>query len=214
MTTRRGLAGRIALTFDDGPDPVWTPRVLDALADAGARATFFVVASLAERYPGLLRRAVAEGHEVALLCYRHARHNRLGAEEVLADAREGLRTLRGLGHEARDWRAPWGAVTRETEQVAADLRLRLVGWTTDSEDWRGDAADGMLGRLAPGIEAGAVVLMHDAVGPGAPRDGCGQTVELVAPLVSLAASRGLTPVPVGRMPAPLPDRNPGNIAGV
>jgi peptidoglycan-N-acetylglucosamine deacetylase len=208
------LAGHIALTFDDGPDPAWTPRVLDELWGAGARATFFVVAPLAARHPGLLRRAVAEGHEVALHCNHHARHDRMGAEEIRSDAREGLQTLRGLGHEVRDWRAPWGVVTRDTEDVATDLGLRLVGWTADSEDWRGDGTDVMLGRLAPGIENGAVVLMHDGVGPGALRDGCGRTVGLVGPLVSLVVSRDLTPVPVGRMPGPLPARNPGNVAGV
>lgn len=208
------MTGRIALTFDDGPDPVWTPRVLDALGCAGARATFFVVAPLAARHPGPLRRAVAEGHEVALHCNRHARHDRMGAEEIRSDAREGLRTLSGLGHEVRSWRTPWGVVTRVTEEVAADLGLRLVGWTADSEDWRGDEADGMLARLTPRIEEGAVMLMHDGVGPGALRHGCGRTVELVGPLVSLAASRGLAPVPVGRMPRPLPVRNPGAVAGV
>lgn len=208
------MAGHFALTFDDGPDPVWTPLVLDALADWEVRATFFVVAPLAARHPGILRRAVAEGHEVALHCNRHARHDRMAAEEIAADAREGLRTLRGLGLDAQYWRAPWGVVTRDTEHVAADLGLRLVGWTANSEDWRGEGAEGMLGRLAPGLEDGAVVLMHDGVGPGALRDGCGGTVDLIAPLLSLAASRGLTPVPVGRMLEPLPVRNPGKVAGV
>lgn len=208
------MAGHIALTFDDGPDPVWTPRVLDALGYAGARATFFVVVPLAARHPGLLRRAVAEGHEIALHCDRHARHDRMGAGEIRSDAGEGLRTLRVLGHEVRDWRAPWGVVTRDTEDVAADLGLRLVGWTADSEDWRGDEADAMLARMAPGIEEGAVVLMHDGLGPGALRDGCEGTADLVAPLLSLAASRGLTPLPLGRMPGPLPVRNPGTVAGV
>lgn len=208
------MAGHIALTFDDGPDPVWTPRVLDALADAGALATFFVVAPLAKRRPGLLRRAVAEGHEVALHCNRHVRHDRMATAEVLADARDGLRTLRGLGHEVHDWRVPWGVVTGDTEEAAAELGLRLVGWTADSEDWRGGDAGEMLGRLTPGLEAGAVVLMHDAVGPGALRDGCGRTVELVAPLVSLTRSRSLTPVPLAGMPWRLPVRNPGKVAGV
>lgn len=208
------MAGRIALTFDDGPDPVWTPRVLDALADAGARATFFVVAPLAERHPGLLRRAVEEGHEVALHCNRHARHDHMTAAEILADARDGWRTLRGLGHKVEDWRVPWGVVTGDTEAVAEELGLRLVGWSADSEDWRGDTVEEMLGRLAPGIEAGAVVLMHDAVGPGASRDGCGETVELVAPLVSVAASRNLAPVPLGGMPGRIPAGNPGKVSAV
>ncbi len=208
------MAAHIALTFDDGPDPVWTPRVLDALADAGVLATFFVVAPLAERHPGLLRRAADEGHAVALHCNRHVRHDQMSAAEILADTTEALRTLRDLDHQVYDWRVPWGVVTSETEVVAADLDLRLVGWTADSEDWRGDTADEMLGRLAPGIEAGAVVLMHDGLGPGALRDGCDETVELVAPLVSMAASRNLTPVPLGRMQGRLPVRNPGTVAGV
>ena len=208
------MAAHIALTFDDGPDPVWTPRVLDALADAGVLATFFVVAPLAERHPGLLRRAADEGHEVALHCNRHVRHDQMSAAEILADTAEALRTLRDLDHPVYDWRVPWGVVTGDTEVVAARLDLRLVGWTPDSEDWRGDTADEMLGRLAPGIGAGAVVLMHDAVGPGALRRGCGGTVDLVAPLVSMARSRNLTPVPLGGMPGRLPVRNPGHVAGV
>lgn len=208
------MTGSIALTFDDGPDPVWTPRVLDALADADARATFFVVAPLARRHPGLLRRVEEEGHEVAFHCDRHARHDRMTAAEIQADAGEGLRTLRGLGHKVHDWRAPWGVVTGETVEVAHELGLRLVGWTADSEDWRGGTVDEMLGRLTPGMETGAVVLMHDAVGPGASRDGCDLTVDLVAPLVSMARSRGLVPVPLGGMTGRLPVRNPGNVAGV
>jgi len=213
-TERLGLAAHIALTFDDGPDPVWTPRVLDALADAGVLATFFVVAPLAERHPGLLRRAADEGHEVALHCNRHVRHDQMSAAEILADTAEALRTLRDLDHQVYDWRVPWGVVTGDTEEVAADLGLRLVGWTADSEDWRGDAAGEMLGQLALGVEAGAVVLMHDAVGPGALRKGCAATVDLVAPLVSMADSHNLTPVPLGRMPGRLPVRNPGTVSGV
>ena len=187
---------------------------MDALADAGARATFFVVAPLAGRHPGLLRRMVGEGHEVAFHCNRHARHDRMTAAEIQADAREGLEILDTLGHRVHDWRAPWGVVTGDTARVAEGLGLRLVGWTADSEDWRGGPVDEMVGGLAQVMEAGAVVLMHDAVGPGALRDGCGRTVDLVAPLVSMARSRDLTPVPLGGMPGRLPVRNPGNVAGV
>lgn len=207
-------AGNIALTFDDGPDPVWTPLVLDALRSAGALATFFVVAPLAERHPELLRRVADEGHGVALHCSRHVRHDRMGAQEILSDATEGLRSLRGLGHDVEAWRTPWGVVTPDTEAAAGALGLRLVGWTADSEDWRGDPAPGMLGRLAPEVEAGAVVLMHDGVGPGALRDGCAHTVELVAPLVSMATARNLGPVEIGGMAGPLPIRNPNDVAAV
>ncbi len=85
-----GLAGNdIALTFDDGPDPVWTPRVLDALAATGARATFFVVSPLADRHPGHLRRVADEWHQVALHCNHTARHDHMGADEIVSDATDG-----------------------------------------------------------------------------------------------------------------------------
>lgn len=208
------MTGKVALTFDDGPDPFWTPRVLEALEEAGARATFFVVAPLAERHPSLLRRAAEAGHEVALHCSRHLRHDRMTAAEILADVGEGAQVLRRLGFDAADWRTPWGLVTEDTAEAAGTLGLRLVGWTADSEDWRGDAAGEMLDRLAPGIETEGIVLMHDGVGPGALRDGCGETVKLLAPLVSLCRSRGLVPVPVGELSESVPDRNPGPVAGV
>ena len=208
------MSGKVALTFDDGPDPAWTPRMLEALEEADARATFFVVAPLAEQCPSLLRRAVEGGHEVALHCTRHVRHDRMSFAEILADIGEAAQVLRDLGFEAVDSRTPWGVVTADTVKAARVLGLRLVGWTADSEDWRGDVAEEMLDRLAPGIGQGGVLLMHDGVGPGALREGCGQTLKLLAPLVSLCRSRDLAPVPVGELSGPVPDRNPGPVAGV
>ncbi len=209
-----GLTGRVALTFDDGPDPVWTPRVLDALDEAGARATFFIVAPLALAYPSVVRRMADEGHEIGLHCHRHVRHDRMSLAQIRADATNGLEVLGGLGQRVRDWRTPWGVVTEGTADVAESVRLRLVGWTADSGDWRGTSAKAMLDRMSPGIEDRAIVLMHDSVGPGASRSGCGETVDLVAPLVDLVRFRGLEPVPVGRLAGRIPDRNPGSVSAV
>jgi peptidoglycan/xylan/chitin deacetylase (PgdA/CDA1 family) len=206
------VGGEIALTFDDGPDPVWTPLVLDVLERAGVRATFFVVVPLAERYPSLLRRAAEAGHEVSFHCTKHVRHDRMTASEILSDAKEGLRRLGMLGHDSRDWRTPWGVVTADSQKAAGSLGLRLVGWTADSEDWRGESSGRMLSRLGPGVGPGGILLMHDAVGSGARREGCRETVELLVPLVSLCRSRGLDPVPLGELSGTLPDRNPGPVS--
>jgi peptidoglycan-N-acetylglucosamine deacetylase len=186
--------GRIALTFDDGPDPRWTPAVLDALRAAGARATFFVLGPLVRAHPELVRHALAEGHVVAPHAERHVPHTELSADEGADDLDRVLAALAGAGVPAPWlWRAPYGVEADWTRPLAAARRLRLLGWTADTHDWRGDDAATMLAAIEPGVRDGAVVLAHDAVGPGATRDGCAETVALIAPLVALARSRGLEP---------------------
>ena len=195
----------VALTFDDGPDPIWTPLVLDALARARARATFFVVAPRAARYPSLLSSMRERGHDVAFHCVEHVRHDAMTRKEIEADVRTGLLALGGLVHY---WRTPWGFITPATEVVADKHRLRLVGWTADTEDWRGGTPKEMLARIRGGISPGAIVLMHDGVGPGSKREGCQETVDLVGSLVSVVRSRGLEPATLDKLLHPLPDRNP------
>ena len=200
----------VALTFDDGPDPVWTPLVLDALANAGAQATFFVVAPRATRYPSLISSMRERGHDVAFHCSEHVRHDAMTRGEIEADVESGLLAL---GRSVRYWRTPWGLITPATEEVANKHRLGLVGWTADTEDWRGGAPEDMLARIRGRISPGAIVLMHDGVGPGATRDGCSGTVDLIGPLVALLRSHGLKPATLGELQHPLPDRNPDFQAG-
>ena len=175
----------LALTYDDGPDPVWTPRVLDVLADHGAGATFFVLGPQAESHPDLVRRAVAEGHEVALHADRHVRHTEMDAAQIAEDAARALERLNALGVEPVRWRVPWGVATHDTHVVAERLGLELVHWSVDTHDWRGDSAREMLAACAEGLAAEhPVVLMHDGLGPGARRSGCAQTVELTEGLLA------------------------------
>lgn len=203
----------VALTFDDGPHSLWTPAVLDALDEAEARATFFVVAPLARRWPALIHRMRESGHEVAFHCTEHVRHDALTAEEIEEDTRSGLRTLNDLGETPIHWRTPWGLVNSTTKEVARAHGLRLAGWTADTGDWRGDPAAEMLARVDPGVSPGAVVLMHDGLGTGAARTGCAETVRLVRPVIALARSRGLEPVPLRELRGPFPDQNPDFLPG-
>ena len=200
----------MALCFGDGPDPIWTPLVLEALASVGARATFFVVAPRAARYPSLISSMRERGHDVAFHCVEHVRHDAMTRRGIEADVESGLLAL---GRSVRYWRTPWGLITPATEEVANKHRLRLVGWTADTEDWRGEAPEEMLARIRGRISPGAIVLMHDGVGPGATREGCAATVDLVRPLVVLVRSYGLEPATLGEIRCPLPDRNPDFQAG-
>ena len=183
-TARVTMAARtepvgLALTFDDGPDPRGTPAVLDALAQAGARATFFVIGPCAERHPDLIRRTQADGHRIALHCDRHVRHTELGGAAIRRDTERALERLARLDVQPSLWRVPWGVQAPETEAVAAEFDLTLVGWDVDTHDWRGDSAEQMFAATREHLTADTVVLAHDGIGPGARRADCAQTAAYV-----------------------------------
>jgi peptidoglycan/xylan/chitin deacetylase (PgdA/CDA1 family) len=188
------MAGTICLTFDDGPDPAWTPRILTALRRRAARATFFVQARRAEEHGDLIEAMLDGGHEVGFHCLDHVRHSQRSAEGVESDLTIGLDLLSKVGARARAWRAPWGIETDETRRLAGERDLRLWGWNVDTHDWRGDDVRKMFGALEAqgGLLAGDVILMHDALGPGALRDGCPETVALTELLLATAERAELT----------------------
>lgn len=188
--------GSIGLTFDDGPDARWTLAVLDALARCGATATFFMLGERVLAEPDAARAVRAAGHDVQLHGHRHVRHTELDEREIELDARRAVAALHGIGVRPTHWRTPWGVRTAATGAVAGRLGLTLVDWTLDTHDWRGDPASAMFARARDRLAPGAVVLMHDALGPGARREGCQSTVELIEPLVIAARSRGLRVQPI------------------
>jgi peptidoglycan/xylan/chitin deacetylase (PgdA/CDA1 family) len=184
----------IALTYDDGPDPLWTPRVLEALGRVDARATFFVDARRALVQRDLVGAIASAGHEVAFHCFEHVRHSERTTAELRSEVDLGLGLLDLVGVKPRAWRAPWGVETETTRELAAARGLRLWGWNVDTHDWRGDSAARMHGALAAqgGLRDGDVILMHDALGPGARRDGCAETVALTELLLTAAEAAGLS----------------------
>jgi peptidoglycan/xylan/chitin deacetylase (PgdA/CDA1 family) len=184
------MAAPIELTFDDGPDPVWTPAVLRALEAIGARATFYVVAPRAWEHAPLVCAAAAAGHEIGLHCFEHVRHTRRTRGEVERDTDRALGVLARLGVAPRRWRTPWGDTADWTAEVAAQRGLGISGWSADTHDWRGDRWQTMLQALERDLRPGGVVLMHDGIGPGARRAGCAETAALLPPLARLVRSRG------------------------
>ena len=187
---------RISLTFDDGPHPIWTPRVLGALERARTRATFFVVAPLARRFPHVISDILRYGHEVEFHCTEHVRHTEQSPREVEFDVRNGLRELWRQGIHPRFWRPPWGVIAPFTMGIACTFGLELALWTEGTRDWRGDPASKMLECVGPELRPGSIVLMHDGIGPGALRCDCGETVALVGPLVERIRSLGCEPGPL------------------
>lgn len=193
-----GVHGRIALTFDDGPDPTWTPRILTALERRGAQATFFVQARRAVEHRDLVEALIDAGNEIGFHCLDHVRHSQRSWDGVTSDLEIGLEMLDRIGVRPRAWRVPWGVETDITRLLAAERGLRLWGWNVDTHDSRGDGVRRMFGALEAqgGLRDGDVLLMHDALAPGARRDGCAETVALTELLLSRAVDDGLEPVTV------------------
>jgi peptidoglycan/xylan/chitin deacetylase (PgdA/CDA1 family) len=196
---RRGVpkTGAFALTFDDGPDPHFTPQVLDVLAARGAIATFFVVGSSARRHPDLVRRIVREGHGLGSHTWSHPELDGLPAPRLLRECAQGrLAVERIAGRRVRAYRPPKGHWDARGAAVARALALRPWLWTLDPSDWRGDASrDALLERLQ-GLGDGDVVLLHDGV-QGAESPAAhdrSATVAALPRLLDLAADRGLRPV--------------------
>ena len=152
----------VYLTFDDGPHPTYTPQVLDILARHGARATFFVLGSLAENHPDLVERIVAEGHTVANHTWNH--ENLAGLPHPSFDDTIGRTQAVLAGHATPCLRPPYGSTDAFTRDWAAALGLDLVLWTVDTNDWRRPGAQVVADRVVQGAANEAIVLMHDGGG--------------------------------------------------
>lgn len=151
----------VALTFDDGPDPEITPRVLDVLAEAGARATFFVLGERAERYPDLVRRALAEGHAVGNHTYSHAACRSLGLDEFRKEVDATDAILESLGAGGRSpFRPPWGEI--RLPQAASLLRAgrRVALWSWNTRDYQ-QAPPEAIAAAGSAVAARDVLLLHD-----------------------------------------------------
>ncbi|MGB7684211.1 MAG: polysaccharide deacetylase family protein [Solirubrobacterales bacterium] len=175
-----------ALTFDDGPDPEFTPLLLDALDRSGAKATFFVVGERVGDNEALLREVQARGHEVALHGMTHRRHDGLDQEAARAELTEGLAAIESAGvTRPRRYRPPFGASSPTLARVCNELGLEIAYWSAWGQDWDPIPAARIAGLVERDLEPGAVILLHDSA-LYAEREDARATVEAV-PLIAAAA---------------------------
>lgn len=153
----------VALTFDDGPHPEHTPAMLDVLARAGVRATFFVVGREVEKYPEVARRIVAEGHGIGGHSYDHTVMTTLDAAGLVDDLAHCRRVIReATGLDTGLFRPPKGEVSLRSIRTACRAGYTLVHWTRTYSDYKQDGVEPLTHRLdaAPPV-AGDVLLFHD-----------------------------------------------------
>jgi len=155
----------VALTFDDGPSPKTTPKILDMLKREGHKATFFVIGKKAEKHPELVKRIVAEGHALGSHSYLHPRlFSLLSLAGVRADLKRSLEVLETItGEKPTLFRPPIGHTNPRVGKVVRELGLTVVGWSVRAQDGVASAdPERVFLRVARGLEDGAIVLLHDA----------------------------------------------------
>jgi peptidoglycan-N-acetylglucosamine deacetylase len=192
---------QVALTFDDGPDPKWTPRVLDILKANGVSATFFVVGVNAEKYPDLVRRIVAEGHEIGNHTYYHPNLAVCWPEHIRLELNATQLLLETItGRSTTLFRPPYNADTSPSSladlaplQIANDLNYLVVLENIDPQDWARPGADVILQRIKQQRRDGSIILLHDAGGNRS------QTIEALPQVIEWLRTRGDTIVPLSTL---------------
>lgn len=180
----------VSLTFDDGPNPDATPRILDVLREKNVRATFFVLGSHAERWPEIVLRIAHEGHQIGNHGYFHAKHHFQGPFFVRRDVRLGLRAIRRTGAPApRFFRAPHGFRSPWTSHIAGSFGERTVGWTLGVWDSDRPGVDQIVKRTVNGVGPGSIVLLHDGDGRNPDGDRM-QTAEALPRIIDELRRRG------------------------
>ncbi len=155
---------RVALSFDDGPDPEVTPQVLDALAQYGARATFFTIGRALQAQPLLARRITAEQHELGNHSWAHSRwQNFFGAQRLESEIERGAGPIAAItGNMGQPlYRPPMGLKSPPLARAARRMQLTLVAWSLHSHDSRGSDPRRIAQRVLENIRPGDIVLMHD-----------------------------------------------------
>src|SRR5947199_571921 len=192
---------QVAITFDDGPDPRWTPQILDILKAANVKAAFFLVGVNAERYPGLVRRIVNEGHEIGNHTYYHPNLALCWPEHIRLELNATQLLLGTLtGRSTTLFRPPYASDTSPSQlseltplKIAEDLNYLIVLESIDPQDWSKPGADVILQRVKQQRRDGSIILLHDAGGDRS------QTAEALPRILDWLHKRGDTVVPLSTL---------------
>jgi peptidoglycan-N-acetylglucosamine deacetylase len=182
----------LALTFDDGPHPTHTPRLLDILKQRNVKATFYVIGSNAKRYPEIMRRIVGEGHEVANHTATHPSLAKLSDDAVRQELRichEAIVSTTGVA--PRTMRPPYGSITTAQKTwIRREFGYPTIMWSVDPLDWKKPGPSVVASRLVSGSAPGGILLAHD-IHQG--------TIDAMPSTVDQLLGRGFQPVTVTQL---------------
>lgn len=181
----------VALTFDDGPYPPYTGQILDILKEYQVPATFFVIGKNAEKHPDLVKRIVAEGHQLGNHTYNHIDLLKADRETIAAEVDRTGAVLAAITGQAppRIVRPPHGFRDAVVMDVMAEKGIRVVEWSVMSRDWTNPGVDVIVARTVSKVKNGSIILLHDGDGVAATASRA-QTVEAVRHIIRDLLAKG------------------------
>lgn len=189
---------KVAITFDDGPDPSFTPAILDALALYGARATFFMIGSNASAHPDLVKRVVDEGHAIENHTQDHLWLDQQAPSVVRSQITQGSRSIRTAGAEpGSHFRPPRGWTSPTVATITHELGMRSVFWSDCLEAHFSAGVAGAAQEVIDRAEPGSIILCHDGGklnGPNPQNENRSRTVAAVPAMIKGILDKGLHPV--------------------
>jgi peptidoglycan/xylan/chitin deacetylase (PgdA/CDA1 family) len=158
----RTASESVHLTFDDGPHPVATPKVLDVLRERKLKATFFLLGRNCRKHPDLVRRIIAEGHSIGNHSYDHACLSFKGLDYVCSEIQKTEEAIGEItGNGTHFFRPPYGCFNWRIAGAAEELNLICVLWDTDSKDFRKGSPESVRRRILRQYRKGSILLFHD-----------------------------------------------------
>jgi peptidoglycan/xylan/chitin deacetylase (PgdA/CDA1 family) len=190
---------QVALTFDDGPDTVYTPRILDALKENHARATFFLIGNRAEANPELVKRIADEGHDVGNHSYNHPRLPSLSPDQFQKEISDTEAVLKRItGHTPLLIRPPYSLITEEQAKGLTDQKRYIIDWNADTQDWKQIPASLIETKVFDQVKPGSIIVMHSA-SAGDEAANLSGTVEALPRIIKRLRDQGLEPVTVSQL---------------
>ncbi len=182
----------LAMTFDDGPSPTLTPKLLDILKERNIKCTFFLIGQSAARHPDIVRRILAEGHEIGNHTYTHISLTSRSDAQIRTELQKSEDTiLKIAGYRPRLIRPPYGATNKRIDQwIYNDFGYSSILWSVDPQDWRRPGVSVVTSRLINGAHPGAIMLAHDIHPP---------TITAVVPMFDQLLAKGYRFVTVSQL---------------
>ena len=185
---------RVALTFDDGPHPEYTPEIMDILEEYSVSATFFVVGKNAVEYPNVVKREIAMGCEVGNHTYTHPNIRESDERELEREIAYGEESLCAItGEKPRLFRPPGGVCTKSARKISGELGYSIILWTIDTRDWEKPSKEKIINQVKTELRPGAIILFHDYIYGNSP------TPEALRQIIPYLLSEGYEIVTVSEL---------------